>query len=257
MKAAAKQLDPVYGQQEAAIASQVPAIQNLYNTLIQGLEQSSAQQLESGVQGITEDASRRGVLRSTLPVDARQALQAGLSQALLQGRAQLESQRMGDVAGINERLGGLRVQRAGNIADLARSLETNDLEKRRFKFQKAESTRNFRLQRLQANRDYQLKQQELAIARSRSSGGGGTNRVPQWQQMQQAFAAVDAGWKPGTDGYVNPKQWNQYRKVWKGEGYKVEDFDKQYADLINTDHFKYRNLPQYQVSSSLKKKLGY
>lgn len=251
MKAATQQLAPVYAQQEQAISSQVPAIQNLYNTLIQGLEQSSAQQLESGVSGIVEDASRRGVLRSTLPVDARQNLQTQLSQALLQGRGQLESQRMGDIAGINEKLGGLRVQRAGNIADLARALESNALEKRRFAFQKAESTRNFRLQRLQANRDYQLKQQQLA--QSRSSGGGGSTRAtPQWALTQQAFGAVDSYWKPGTDGFVNPAQWNKLRSQWRSAGLKVSDFDNQYADLINPAHFQYTNLPQYQVSTSLK-----
>lgn len=136
---ATQQLAPVYQQSEQAISSQVPAIQNLYNTLIQGLQQQYQTQLQTGTQGIVEDASARGVLRSTLPVDARQALTGQLSQALLQGRGELESRRAGDIAGINERLGQLRIQKAGGIAELARALESQDLERARFEFQKQQA----------------------------------------------------------------------------------------------------------------------
>lgn len=238
VKAAAKQLDPVYGQQEAAIASQVPAIQNLYNTLIQGLEQSSAQQLETGVQGITEDASRRGVLRSTLPVDARQALQAGLSQALLQGRAQLESQRMGDVAGINEKLGGLRIQRTGNIADLARALETRDLERRQFEYQRKAGNRDYKLQKLQANRDYQLQQQQLAIARSRGSGTGSTTRKTAAQVLaenaSQTRKNLESQW--GADKKVSPETWERALSEWLDQGYTTDSFVNRFGKYVNTSH---------------------
>ncbi len=133
---ATAQLAPVYAQQETAIASQVPAIQNLYQTLIQGLQQQGQQQLTSGVAGINEDASRRGVLRSSLPTDARQALQGQISQALLQSQGQLGAQQAGDIANVNEKLGTLGVQRAGNIADLARSLETQDIQQQQLIMQR-------------------------------------------------------------------------------------------------------------------------
>lgn len=236
VKAATKQLAPVYGAQEKAISSQVPAIQNLYNTLIQGLEQSSAQQLETGVTGIVEDASRRGVLRSTLPVDARQSLQAQLSQALLQGRGQLESQRAGDIAGINERLGSLRIQRTGNIADLARALETRDLEERQF-----------RLQQLQAKRDYELQKQQLAISRSNAarSSSPSTRSTPQWQVNQGAIAAWQEDMQGDKDlkykgdqgrGYLSPESYKSYKKKWVGAGFKANDFDSNFGDYANPTH---------------------
>lgn len=232
---ASSQLEPVYQQSEQAISSQVPAVQKLYDTLISGLQGQYDTQLATGTQGIVEDASARGVLRSTLPVDARQALTGQLSQALLQGRGQLESQRAGDIAGINEKLGSLRIQKTGAIADLARALETQDLQ-----------AQELALKKLDSERSYQL-------ARQKASSGGGSESTPQWQFNQQALQTVAGKWKPGGDGFVNPGQWNAMRRDWTRAGFNVNDFDSQFASLINPAHFKYKELPQYSVNAGLKK----
>lgn len=173
---ATSQLAPVYAQQEQAITSQVPAIQNLYQTLIQGLQQQGQQQLTTGVAGINEDASRRGVLRSTLPTDARQALQGQISQALLQSQGQLGSQQAGDIANVNEKLGTLRVQRAGNIADLARSLESQDIQQQQLVMQRQQQE----YERQAAERNYGLEQQKLAasIDASRRSSAASAAKAP-------------------------------------------------------------------------------
>lgn len=116
---ATQQLTPSYNIQQQAIQSQIPAVQKLYDSLVQGLE--GQRQVET--QSILESANARGVLRSSLPVD----LQTELGKALLAQRGQIESQRAGDIAGINTQLGTLGIQKSQNIADLARGLETQDL----------------------------------------------------------------------------------------------------------------------------------
>ena len=189
---ATAQIAPLYDQQQQAISSQIPAIQQLYNTLMQGLQTGYDTQLSTGVQGINEDASARGVLRSTLPNDSRAALTGQLGQALLEGRAQLGRQQAGDVAGINERLGSLGINRANAIAELSRSLESQDLDRQKFEYQK------------------QLDQQQLQIERSKV----GASRAPAEPTVQQeilnAFAA-DPGTPFYTENVVIPKIMSAYQ----------------------------------------------
>lgn len=167
---AQSQLNPLYDQQQAAIQGQLPSIENLYNTLTQGLQGAYQQNLSSGVQGIVEDASARGVLRSTLPVDARQALTGQLGAALQQSLGELGAKRASDVAGVQTNLAQLGVERAGRVSELARALETQDLERQQLEMQK-----------LNSEREYRLKQQELSSGGSsggfytRPSSSGGTN----------------------------------------------------------------------------------
>lgn len=236
VKQATQQLAPVYAKSEKAITSQVPAIQKLYDTLITGLQGQYNTQLETGVQGIAEDASARGVARSTLPVDARTTLTTQLGQALLEGRGKLESQRMGDIAGINERVANLRIQRVQSIQDLARALQAGDLSEREFKF---------RVQ--QAKKDFALKERELAIAASRGGGGGGN--TPQWQINQGAIAAMqqdilgdkDLMYSSGRPedvgkGFLSPERYKYYRKKWRGAGLKTADFDNNFREYANPKH---------------------
>lgn len=211
------QLGGVYDQQAQAIQSQIPSIQNLYQTLTQGLQNTYQQNLASGVQGIVEDASARGVLRSTLPVDARQSLTGQLGAALQQSLGELGAKQAGDIAGINTQLGNLGIQRAGAIADLSKSLESQDLARQQLE-----------LERVKAERDYQLQQQQLAIARQqaaqRSSGGGGSASTPQWQVKAQfaqalqqdvinAFKSSNAKNKLYTERTVLPALYQQYGSV--------------------------------------------
>lgn len=132
---ATKQVSPLYDQQISAAEGQIPQIQNLYNTLIGGLRGESERQLATGTQGIVEDASRRGVLRSTLPVDARTELQGAISSALTQGIGNLNLQQLENVRGLQGQIGQLRLGRQGAIQSLAESLQQADLREREFAMQ--------------------------------------------------------------------------------------------------------------------------
>lgn len=179
------QLNPLFNQQQQAIQSQIPSIQNLYDTLTKGLQGQYQQNLASGVQGIVEDASARGVLRSTLPVDARQSLTGQLGAALQQSLGELGARRAGDIAGVNTSLAQLGLQRASSIADLSRALETQDLERQRLAMDKQN-----------AERQFQLEQQKLAAARQ-SAASQAAPKLSIDQEILNAFAS-----DPGTPMYT-------------------------------------------------------
>jgi hypothetical protein len=133
---AAAQLNPYFQQQETAVQQQLPAIQQLYDTLLQGLEG----QRQTETQNILESASSRGVLRSSLPVD----LQTQLGAALLAERGKLESQRAGDIAGVNKSLADIGLQRQQSISQLADALQSRDLQERQFQLQRQQGCRCYR-----------------------------------------------------------------------------------------------------------------
>lgn len=236
IKQAQAQLNPVFNQQQQAIQSQIPSIENLYKTLSQGLQTNFDTQLASGVQGISEDASARGVLRSTLPVDARQALTTQLGSALQQGLGELGARRAGDIAGIRSSIADLGVRRASSIADLARGLETQDLERQQFAFQKQ-----------QAEREFQLAQQKLNSG-SGLSAGEFTRQAT--AQIGQALSGAT-----GRDGYVSPQSYKAARQDWISQGLSSAQFDEIFSAYRNpyaedSANGLRRSLADYGVASS-------
>jgi hypothetical protein len=132
---ATKQVDPIYTQQIKQAQGQIPSIQKLYDSLGASLTAQNNQQLATGVQSIMEDASRRGVLRSTLPVDTRTQLQGELGAALTQGLANIGLQRGQAVQGIYDRVGQLQTNRLSAITGMADTLQQADLRERDFQRQ--------------------------------------------------------------------------------------------------------------------------
>lgn len=178
---AQQQLNPYFQQQETAVKQQLPAIQQLYNTLLTGLEGQRATE----TQNILEDASSRGVLRSTLPVD----LQTQLGAALLAERGKLESQRASDIANVNKSLSDIGLARTQSISQLADTLQQRDLQERQFQLQQQQADREFQLgqQRLQA---------EIAAAQQKSAASSAANTPSTAQFLSQAFS----GYKPAYEG---------------------------------------------------------
>ena len=119
---ARQQIGGVYNQHIQAAQQQIPRIQQLYETLTQGLEQAAQSQIQSGTQDILESASQRGVLRSTLPVDAQQELQSTIGQSLAEALGQQRLQQAQDVGAVRQRIGDIRTQRSQQIQSLADTL---------------------------------------------------------------------------------------------------------------------------------------
>ena len=216
--AATQQLAPVYDQQATAIQSQVPAIQNLYNTLVQGLQTQYDTQLNTGVQQITEDASARGVLRSTLPVDARQALTTQLGQALMTSRGELAAKQAGDIANVNEKLGTLGIQRATSIADLARALETDDLNRQKFEYQK------------------QIDQQQLALKQRKISASAAAQKGAPSGLVNTIYSFLNS--KKGRDSFVSPETFRAGLVQWTNAGGSPSSFVDTFGGFVNPVHQK-------------------
>lgn len=192
-KLATQQVSPVYAQQQQAIEAQIPSITNLYSTLAQGLQAQNAAQLETGVQEIVNDANARGVLRSTIPNDARAMLTSQLGAALTQSLGQLNSQQAQDIAGIRTQVGQLNIDRLRTIQDVAGSLQQRDMQER-----------DYALRAKQAERDYQLRIQEIAASRAAAAADDSdptstfTKAFATWMKGQKKMPSRQA-----QDKYIN------------------------------------------------------
>lgn len=145
-QAAGKQLNGAYNQQVSAAQSQIPAIQQLYATLMQGLQG----QQQAGNQNILEGAGARGLLRSTIPVDA----QVGLGQQILQQQGQYGLQQQQDLGAIYGNIAGIRTEQAGSVANLANQLQQTALQQEQFGFTKKQAKKSNQLALLAAKRGY-------------------------------------------------------------------------------------------------------
>jgi len=216
---ATAQVAPIYQQQEQALQSQIPAIQQLYQTLFQGLEGQRATE----TQNILESAGARGVLRSSMPVD----LQTQLGTALLGERSRLGAQQAQEIAGVNMKIGELGTQRLGAINQLADTLYNRDLTERKFQMEQEQARQ----------------QAALAQASARSGGGGGGGRAASKQEVYSQAAStlrsqLVADKLIGRDGYVSPQTYSQMRREWGAAG--LVDFDRYFGGYKNPNNKNYR-----------------
>lgn len=211
---ATAQLAPVYDQQVQTLQSQVPAIQQLYQSLMQGLEAQGKTQ----TQGILESSAARGLTRSSIPTD----LQTTLAQTLMGEKSKLGAQQAQDIAGINMKVGDLGIQRAQAIQGLADSLYGRDMKER-----------EFQMQQQAAERDFQMKQAAAAQSRKDSSGAN----LAQYQQMMAQALAT----RTGGDGYVSPNSYAQSKQMWVSGGYgNAQQFDAMFAGFRNPQNKNYK-----------------
>ena len=216
---ATAQVAPIYQQQEQALQSQIPAIQQLYQTLFQGLEGQRATE----TQNILESAGARGVLRSSMTVD----LQTQLGTALLCERSKLGAQQAQEIAGVNMKIGDLGIQRTGAINQLADTLYNRDLTERKFQMEQEQARQ----------------QAALAQASARSGGGGGGGRAASKQEVYSQAAGtlrsqLVADKLIGRDGYVSPQTYSQMRREWGAAG--LVDFDRYFGGFKNPNNKNYR-----------------
>ena len=152
-KQATQTLAPAYDQQIKALKTQIPAIEQLYAAL--GQQQQGQKATET--QNIFENASGRGLLRSTIPVDQ----QAGLEQTYLQKGAQLGAEQVQKVGAVNSDIYGANISKANAIAQLTQALQGQSLDSQKFAFDKKQSTLELKQRQALADREYKL-QKELA-----------------------------------------------------------------------------------------------
>lgn len=145
---ATQQYAPAYAQQISGLESQVPAIQQLYSIL----NQSLLGQQQVGNQNILEDASSKGVLRSTIPVDR----QAGLGQQIIQQQGLNAAQQAKEIGGIRSQVGGLQIEKVNAIAQLANALQQAFSMEEQTNLSRYNSDREYQLAREVADRQWVL-----------------------------------------------------------------------------------------------------
>lgn len=112
-----------------------------------------------GNQNILENASSRGLLRSTIPVDA----QAGLGQQILQQQGMNAVNQAKEIGGIQSQIGGLASDRANAIAQLANALQQAFTGQREVDLQARQYNREYALQKQLADRQYNLDLQKARL----------------------------------------------------------------------------------------------
>jgi len=217
------QVNPTFQAQTQALQAQIPDIQKLFAGLSSGLEQQGARQLQTGVRDIVEDASARGVLRSTLPVDARQDFQSQLSGALAESLGRLNLEQGQQIGNVNQQIGDLGRQRLGAVTSLADSLQQQDLRER-----------NFAAEEKARQQDFDLRKQELAL-RARSSGG----EVSRGEVSNRELFASALATGTGSDGKTDPGTYNTLKNQFVSAGYGTfkEFHDTYFNQFANPDHW--------------------
>lgn len=228
------QLDPTFNTAVTGIQGQMPAIQQLYATLVQGLQQQNVAQ----TQNVVQSAEQRGVGRVGLEQDVIGAL----ASSLMGGQAQLGLQTAQDTAVLGQQVGKTNVARAQGIQGLSDTLTSQDLAKKENALKLTQLSQNASLEMKKNQQDFNLrkitfeKQQAEAAARAAASSARASAPT-----ASQALDAIGILWKPGGDGYVNPEQWNRYRKAYIDAGYSSSSFKEQYGYLVNPVHQTHGN----------------
>ena len=244
---AAGQLQPVFNQATQAVQAQAPAIQNLYNALMQGLQG----QLGNQVQNVVQSAERRGVGRAMLGADTQNML--GQELALQAG--QLGVQRAQDLATNQQALGNIGVQRGTSIVDLAQSLQADRQTTQKAKMDLKNTERDFQLRNQQALRDLEVAKTAQATANARvaarASASAGANQktlldISGSDLERMTRLGLDA--VQGKDGFVSPenlaKAYNDYRRA----GFSSEDFWSRFQGKWNPNQADYSDQFYYHVN---------
>lgn len=127
----------------------------MYETLNKGL----AGQQATGNQTILENASSRGLLKSTIPVYDQSVLGAQIIQQ--QGQNAANEQQA--LAQINQGIAGIGVDQANAIAQLANALWQQSNQTQQFNFTKQQANRDYALQQKLGNQQFELAKQKASL----------------------------------------------------------------------------------------------
>lgn len=216
-QAANQAFNPALQQAQA----QVPAINNLYTTLLQGLQNQSGSQL----QNVLTSAAQRGVMRGSQEATTQDALNATLAQT----GAQLGSQRAQDIAGLRSVVGQGQAQRALSAQNLTQGLVQADL---------ASKENKLNLQKINQADQLNTVRNQVAEAKAAARVSASASQRASQLTPDQALDMQEGLWAPGKDGYVSPRAWNSAIQDWINAGGSVSSFTKRFGHLVNKDLYQ-------------------
>lgn len=224
--------NPAVGQ----INAQVPAIQNLYQTLVAGLQNQGQSQL----QNVLTSADQRGVMRGTTAANT----QGALDQTLMQALAPMNVQRAKDKAGILGQVGKANVGRAQAVASTADTIQTGNINKATNQLAMEDMQNDAKIRKI----NYDQAQAEAAARAAQSAAREAALTVDQRLDMQEG------GWSPGKDGYVSPRAWNSAIQDWIDAGGTAASFTKRFGHLANKDLYQQKSAFKDSKGKSLRYK---
>lgn len=211
---ATQQLNPVYNSAAGAIQGQIPAVQQLYASLLQGLQQQQANQYGN----IVNSAAQRGVSSQGINSGAQYAL----GQALAQQGAQLGVQQAQDISGLQQAVGTVGVNRVGGIQSLSNSLNNQSLDAQKNKLALQQLQQNAALEMQKNQQQYNVQAANYATQQARSAARAAqsaANFDPTTVSERTVTLAMKESLasKAGKDGHVSPtdlaiayNKWTKY-----------------------------------------------
>lgn len=215
---------PAFNEAQAGIDAQLPAVAQLYNSLV-GALQAGAQ---TGTQTVVDSANRRGVGRANLAGDV-----AGtLDEAVQLGTAQVGRQRAGAEANIADVGATLGSSRVDSITKMAQALQEGDLalQKEALQQQMDREEASLKMTNLDRENDLAIKTanaKAAAAARAKKAEGPDKN-------IYEAYLLR----KAGADGNVSPATFKEAMQDWVDNGGSPAAFVSTYGGFINKQHTK-------------------
>lgn len=222
----------IYAPALQAIQQQTPQIQQLYQTLVQGLQQQSMAQQ----QNVVNSAQQRGLTSPTLGTQVAGAYGQDLNLI----NAQLNNQRAGDTAGINQQLGKTNVAKAGSVNDLVQSLQKQNMENQQNTYQMTDIERKAALEQEQNRQSFEIQRVRFEVAEAKRRAAEAASAASAAQELDDGeFMSIteqQMNRYAGTDGNVSPETYQQARDLWARKGLPVSEFDNTYFKMVNKNH---------------------
>ncbi len=222
----------IYAPALQAIQAQTPQIQQLYQTLVQGLQQQSMAQQ----QNVVNSAQQRGLTSPTLGTQVAGAYGQDLNLI----NAQLNNQRAGDTAGINQQLGKTNVAKAGSVNDLVQSLQKQNMQNQENAYQMSDIERKAALEQQQNQQSFEIQKTRFEVAEAKRRAAEAASAASAAQELDDGefMSITESQMKryAGPDGNVSPETYQQARDLWAKKGLPVSEFDNQYYGMINKQH---------------------
>lgn len=231
---AQQQVNPIYDPAVQDIQKQIPAVQQLYGALLQGLQA----QTQNQVNNVVNSAAQRGVGSAGIAQGAQDALGSTMA---LQG-AQLGSQQAQTQADLSGLVGKANVARGQSTIDLASSLQRQALEQQQNQFTMNDLARKAALEQQQNQQQYNVQEAQYRTAQAKAAAAAAkaASQAASKLDLETFVSTTKATLNKlvGGDGKVSPDTWKKAMGLWVEKGLPASDFINTYSGYINKSHIQ-------------------
>jgi hypothetical protein len=225
------EVNNIYAPALNQIQGQIPAVQNLYNSLLTGLQGQAQNQISN----VAQSAAQRGV--SSYGVN--QGAQDTLTQALLFNQGQLGAQQAQQVAGLQGELGKARVSKGQATYDLANSLQAQNLESQSNQIKMTDMQRQAQLQQQKNQQSYNVAQASYATRQARAAAAATQDLTTVGEGTIARQLRIGLGDVKGKDGHVSPENLAKAYSIWQQAGLEPAKFWSNFQGLWNPKQKNY------------------